>query len=335
MIVDLFLVYQFIRRLATPFKEWEAFKLGIIDERGNILKKRSELRTIRERDAFGVFDTLVLRLKRLLEKLPGGQTRIASYAAALWLIKEWNHFSPESLLTEDVSDDLILESIDSFIDHYSHYTRPVENVKEKSDLNESFEAVFLTELFDKPYPFKLVYKGGGSVESITKLPDKTTLRIVFSSKNQPEGQWELFFTRGETTGLTGKGDQQRIFATVLKAIAEFVEKKSPNKIVFTADKDDESTSRMKLYDRLVSRFAGDIGYSSKALTVTGENWAERSYTLTRKMDEDAPTVNVSSGSVAGLGIGPDGEPGLTPRQMRRYKRGGTRKSLRDVVGAKL
>lgn len=194
MIVDLFMVYQFIRRLATPFKEWEAFKLGIIDERGNILKKRSELRSIKERDAFGVFDTLVLRLKRLLEKLPGGQTRIASYAAALWLIKEWNHFSPDSLLTEDVSDDHILDSIDSFISHYSHYTGLVENVNQKSDLDERFSA----------------------------------------------------------------------------------------------------------------RFA-----------------------------EEVPAMNVGSGAIAGLGVGPDGEPGLTPRQMRRHRSRSTRKSLRDVIGSKL
>ena len=31
MVVDLFLVYQFVRRLATPFEKWEAYKEGIID----------------------------------------------------------------------------------------------------------------------------------------------------------------------------------------------------------------------------------------------------------------------------------------------------------------
>ena len=37
MIVDLFMVFQFVKRLATPFKEWDAYKLGIIDEDGKIL----------------------------------------------------------------------------------------------------------------------------------------------------------------------------------------------------------------------------------------------------------------------------------------------------------
>lgn len=102
MIVDLFLVYQFIKRLATPFSEWEAYKLGIIDENGNQLKKRKELTTVKERDAFGHFDLMVTKLKRLLEKIPGGKTRIASYAAALWLIKEHNEIEANAeILTEE------------------------------------------------------------------------------------------------------------------------------------------------------------------------------------------------------------------------------------------
>lgn len=88
MIVDLFLVYQFIKRLATPFNKWDAYELGIIDEDGNRLKKFRELTTVKERQAFGRFDLLILKLKRLLEKVPGGKSRIASYAAALYLIKE-------------------------------------------------------------------------------------------------------------------------------------------------------------------------------------------------------------------------------------------------------
>jgi hypothetical protein len=331
--IDLFLVYSFIRRLATPFKEWEAFKLGIIDENGNILKKRKDLLTVKERQAFGVFDVMVLNLKKLLAKVPGGSTRLASYAAALYLIREWNHFSASSMLTEDVSDEAIIESINQLYNGYSDYTRLIESVNQKISIDELFEERFqLDEVFDNPYPFKLVYSGE-TAESVTKLPDRSKLEIVFSSKNQPDGQWELFFTRGDTTGLTGKGDQQRIFATVLKAIAEFVEKKSPKKIVFTADKDGESTSRMKLYDRLVSRFADGLGYSSKALTVAGENWAERLYTLTRKVNEEAPTVSAGSGAIAGIGVGPQGEPGLTPPQMRRYKnRNKPGKKLRDIIG---
>ena len=68
MIVDLFLVYQFIRRLATPFNEWKAYELGIIDGKGKQLKKRKDLTTREEKDSYGVFDIMITKLKRLIEK---------------------------------------------------------------------------------------------------------------------------------------------------------------------------------------------------------------------------------------------------------------------------
>lgn len=106
MIVDLFLVYQFIKRLATPFDEWKAFDLGIIDDRGEILIKRRDM-TIEQRDNWGKFDVLVLKLKRLLEKIPGGRSRLASYAAALWLIKEGEERDANMLTEESLENELI------------------------------------------------------------------------------------------------------------------------------------------------------------------------------------------------------------------------------------
>ena len=66
MIVDLFLVFQFIKRLGTPFNEWPAFKQGIIDEKGNQLIRRSEFTKRDQKDAFGIFDIMIMKLKRLL-----------------------------------------------------------------------------------------------------------------------------------------------------------------------------------------------------------------------------------------------------------------------------
>jgi hypothetical protein len=145
MIVDLFLVYQFIRRLATPFNEWEAYKLGIIDAEGNVLKKRKDLRLVKERDAFGVFDVMILNLKKLLAKLPGGSSRIASYAAALWLIREHKAFTADSILTEDISDEQLLESAELFINSYTDYTMLEKVVNQKSELNRLFEQNILED----------------------------------------------------------------------------------------------------------------------------------------------------------------------------------------------
>lgn len=101
MIVDLFLVYQFIKRLVTPFDKWEAYKLGIIDAKGNILIKRKDFGKNEQKKAFGNFDQMILNIKKLLSKLPGGQTKLASYAAALWLIREQQRIDATNYITEE------------------------------------------------------------------------------------------------------------------------------------------------------------------------------------------------------------------------------------------
>ena len=85
---NIYFVYQFLKKLVTPFEKTDAFKLGIIDEKGKILKRRRDLDTSEEKDAYNLSDTLVWNLKKILGKIPLGKTRLASYAAALWLIKE-------------------------------------------------------------------------------------------------------------------------------------------------------------------------------------------------------------------------------------------------------
>ena len=85
---NIYFVYQFLKKLVTPFEKTKAFELGIIDEKGKILKRRRDLKTDDEKDAYTLSDTLIWNLKKLLVKIPGGKSRIASYGAALFLIKE-------------------------------------------------------------------------------------------------------------------------------------------------------------------------------------------------------------------------------------------------------
>jgi len=85
---NIYFVYQFLKKLVTPFEKTKAFELGIIDEKGKIIRKRKDLKTKDEKEAYTLSDTLIWNIKKLLGKVPGGQSRIASYAAALFLIKE-------------------------------------------------------------------------------------------------------------------------------------------------------------------------------------------------------------------------------------------------------
>lgn len=99
-LVDLYVVYRILRRLTQPFTEWDAYKLGVIDAQGNILKKGDDRRTIAEKDSLTTFDVLMIKLKKLLGTVPGGKTRLASYAAALWLIKEEKNLTEENFEEE-------------------------------------------------------------------------------------------------------------------------------------------------------------------------------------------------------------------------------------------
>lgn len=67
-IVDLLISYKFTTILATPWTEMDAYRLGIIDETGKILKPRSTLKTVEEKKAYpSVFYTLTWNIKRLIE----------------------------------------------------------------------------------------------------------------------------------------------------------------------------------------------------------------------------------------------------------------------------
>ena len=94
-ISDTFFVYSFLKRLVTPFNETDAYKLGIIDERG---KKIKSPKTTEELNSYSTFERLVFNIKKIIERLPGGKSKIASYGAALFLIRE--HNNPKEHYTE-------------------------------------------------------------------------------------------------------------------------------------------------------------------------------------------------------------------------------------------
>ena len=96
--VDLFVTYRFIKLLTTPFNKSEAFKLGIIDEKGNRVMpapvngvrqtKPATLGTTAEKNAYTILHKLIFNIKKIFAKVPGLRTKVGSYAAALFLLKD-------------------------------------------------------------------------------------------------------------------------------------------------------------------------------------------------------------------------------------------------------
>ena len=87
-IIDTLFVFRLLRKLTMKYEKWDAFKSGVIDKNGNILVKKKE-RDKKQKDSFNMLDRLAWNLKRLIGKVPGGKSQVASYVAALALIKEY------------------------------------------------------------------------------------------------------------------------------------------------------------------------------------------------------------------------------------------------------
>ena len=84
---DLVYTFRFLRLLTTPFEKTNAYKLGIIDDKGKRIKS-VKLDTPEKKSVYTPFNRIVYNIKRLMAKVPGGGSKLASYASALFLIKE-------------------------------------------------------------------------------------------------------------------------------------------------------------------------------------------------------------------------------------------------------
>jgi hypothetical protein len=92
--IDLFVTYRFLKLLTTPFEKTDAFKLGIIDDNGNRIKKPKstqpavELSTSELQNSYTILHKLVFNIKKIFQKVPGLRTKVGTYAAALFLLKD-------------------------------------------------------------------------------------------------------------------------------------------------------------------------------------------------------------------------------------------------------
>ena len=381
--IDLFFLYMFIKRLVTPFDKWKAYEEGIIDAEGNIIKPPEvRKRTIKDRDAFTKFDLMVLKLKKLLAKVPGGQTRFATYAAALWLIKEHKDLNAPILNEQATADSIIgyMTYIEKnhglnmkFEDLLAEDATMSAGVKSNSGIGLTIFDIDET-LMRTTAQIKVV-KGGKLVRSLTN-------QEFNNYKLQPGEEFDFGeFRNAEKFRRESKpivpmiaklkailhnaGDSKVIMLT---ARADFDDKKtflntfrdlgidmsrvyvhrtgnlggSPaeNKKVFIRQYlDTGKYSRVRLYDDAMSNIKmfnqiakdyPDVKFYPYLVTHDGriktvrENFADSKMNnvLNMKFEdllaEDA-TMSAGGGQVAGIGVGPKGEPGVTPAAMKRYK----------------
>ena len=172
-IVDNLIAYKVLSMLVTPFTETTAFKLGIIDKDGNNLIKTSKFTTSEQRNAYTYLTRLVFNIKKILNKLPGGDNKTKNLIAALWLVKE-SYNSRTTPLAEDV--DKLIKMLDT-----------VTLVEEEIEVHQFFEAKIKEDII-----------GGGTISNIAGAgvsTDKTVVRPKDLYKYKKKNGGVLSLTR--------------------------------------------------------------------------------------------------------------------------------------------
>jgi len=139
--------------------DWEdtkAFEVGIVDEKGKLLVRFNKMSN-EQKDQYTLFHRLVFNLKRLIGKT-GKASKIASYAAALFLIKE-HTFEDEY--------DIILEHLNS-----SELAKLMECINIRKIGCYTY---FLGEDICSPKTYENIAKSGTSVIVLSSVPVDTIL----------------------------------------------------------------------------------------------------------------------------------------------------------------
>ena len=320
-VTDTIYTYRFLKLLVTPFNKTKAYEFGIVDENGKRTDK--DITTSSERDAFNLFHRLAFNMKRLLGAFPGGKSRIASYVAALALLRESYGVDTEVVINEMSIDEGDKESISILLEEYVDQTpkkkkkKTIENeeagtttadvamppthmkfkafVRRKKKDDELSEE-YLNELFDKPYKFKKINIALKDRKMASLTADSPQGEIRMSLENfgrLGKNNFELDFSVGNRFSKTGKGDQFRIFSTVIQGLKMIIDKEKDEikTVTFSADKEYEddtfdaafdgrpasksttNLSRARLYNTMIKKFASKMGFSvdiddsSKRVTV--------------------------------------------------------------------
>jgi len=100
--VDLLITYRIMKLLVTPFDKQEAFKYGIIDKQGKVLRPWRTISKTAEKQSYTLLHRFVFNLKRILQKAGLGG-RLGTFAVALaTLIRENKEFEQHQKLIESV-----------------------------------------------------------------------------------------------------------------------------------------------------------------------------------------------------------------------------------------
>lgn len=181
---DLVYTFRFLKLLVTKFEDTDAFKLGLIDEKGKRVKSKV-IDDSEKKAAYTAFHRLVFNVKRLIAKAPGGSSKTASYAAALYLIRENFNISDKhinKIITESGfnSIDFLSEASEWYVLENKMLSPGVYRLRNEKVLSKSLEPLAFEKdkirVADNTYPISDVF--GIDIYEATHINTNQTLHIA-------------------------------------------------------------------------------------------------------------------------------------------------------------
>jgi|TARA_B100001094_G_scaffold156309_1_gene151257 hypothetical protein len=139
--IDLIITYRVVKMLVTPFEKTQAFKRGIIDADGKVLRKFKTIKGI-ERKHYTMLHRFVFNLKRILKKVGLG-SRLGSFGVALaLLIKEDKSFLQHK--------DAIESAVITYLKEENLYNNLLNEVREIPEISgEPYMTCFGIDVYDR------------------------------------------------------------------------------------------------------------------------------------------------------------------------------------------
>lgn len=181
---DIYYTYRFIKLITTPWEETDAFKLKLIDAEGNRVKTE-KIDTSDKKDAYTPFHRLAFNVKRLLNRLPGGNSKLASYAASLYLLREKYNIGENNLnkiLSESGIDliDMLNENSEWYLLQDKRLSPGVYKVKHdkllNSTLDEFVKAKDKIRISESCYPIDNIF--GIDIYEVTHVNTRQSIYVT-------------------------------------------------------------------------------------------------------------------------------------------------------------
>jgi hypothetical protein len=140
--IDFLITYRIVKLLSTDFKNQEAFKFGIIDANGKVLRPSRTLNTQAELDSYTVLHRFIFNLKRIIAKF-GLKSSLSNFAVALaFILKENQELKKHKSLIES--------SIITYLKETNQYEEMFSTIREIKESNKQpYMTCFGIDIYEK------------------------------------------------------------------------------------------------------------------------------------------------------------------------------------------